>query len=132
MKRTLFVVAGTIALGIGVVGIFVPVLPTTPFLLLAAACYMRGSRRLYDALLHNRFFGKYIRNYLEGRGMSVKAKIWTLLPLWVVMVCTVVWGTDNPWVRAILALVLAGVTVHILRVKTATSNVWPSSQGTVK
>jgi uncharacterized membrane protein YbaN (DUF454 family) len=70
--------AGTIALGIGVIGIIVPVLPTTPFLLLAAICYMRGSHRLYNALLCNRFIGSYVRNYLEGRGMSRKMKMWTL------------------------------------------------------
>ena len=68
LKRRLFVIAGTIALGIGVVGIIIPVLPTTPFLLLAAICYMRGSQWLYNALLCNRFVGTYVRNYLEGRG----------------------------------------------------------------
>jgi uncharacterized membrane protein YbaN (DUF454 family) len=76
LKNWLFIIAGTIAVGIGVIGIIVPVLPTTPFLLLAAICYMRGSQRLYNALLYNRFIGSYVRNYLEGRGMSLKMKIW--------------------------------------------------------
>ena len=82
LRRRLFVTAGTIALVIGVVGIIIPVLPTTPFLLLAAICYMRGSQRLYNALLCNRFVGNYVRNYLEGRGMSLRRKIWTLTLLW--------------------------------------------------
>ncbi len=78
LKRRFFVITGTIFVGIGIIGIILPVLPTTPFLLLAAICYMRGSQRLYNALLCNRFVGGYVRNYLEGRGMSLKMKIWTL------------------------------------------------------
>jgi hypothetical protein len=101
------------------VGIIVPVLPTTPFLLLAAICYMRGSERLYNALLSNRFIGSYVRNYLEGRGMSLKMKIWTLSLLWVAIVCTAVLATDSLPIRIILAVVLIGVTIHVLLIKTA-------------
>ena len=119
LKRRLFVIAGTIALGTGIVGIIVPVLPTTPFLLLAAICYMRGSERLYNALLYNRFIGSYVRNYLEGRGMSLKMKIWTLSLLWVAIVCTAVLATDSLPIRIILAVVLIGVTIHVLLIKTA-------------
>src|SRR4030042_350338 len=118
LRRRLFAVAGTIALGLGVVGIIVPVLPTTPFLLLAAMCYMRGSRRLYNALLSNRFVGEYVRNYLEGRRMSLKIKIWTLSLLWTAMVCTAVWATNSLAIRIVLAVVLVGVTIHILLIKT--------------
>lgn len=119
LKRRLFVIAGTIALGTGVVGIIVPVLPTTPFLLLAAICYMRGSQRLYNALLCNRFIGSYVRNYLEGRGMSLKMKIWTLSLLWAAIVCSAVFFTDSFIIRIILAVVLIGVTIHILLIRTA-------------
>jgi uncharacterized membrane protein YbaN (DUF454 family) len=119
LKTRLFVIAGTIALGIGVVGIIIPVLPTTPFLLLAAICYMRGSQRLYNALVHNRFIGSYIKNYLEGRGMSLKMKVWTLSLLWVVILCTAVLATDSVIIRIILAVVLVGVTIHIFLIRTA-------------
>jgi len=119
LKRRLFVTAGTIALGTGIVGIIVPVLPTTPFLLLAAICYMRGSQRLYGALLSNRFIGSYIGNYLEGKGMSLKMKIWTLSLLWVAIVCTALVANDSLLIRIILAAVLVGVTIHILLIKTA-------------
>jgi uncharacterized membrane protein YbaN (DUF454 family) len=118
LKRRLFTIAGTIALGIGVVGIIVPVLPTTPFLLLAAICYMRGSQRLYNALLCNRFIGSYVRNYLEGRGMSLKMKIWTLSLLWAAIACTAVLATDSLIIRIILAVVLTGVTIHVLLIRT--------------
>ena len=118
LKRWFFIIAGTIAVGIGVVGMIVPVLPTTPFLLLAAFFYMRSSQRLYNALLRNRFIGSYVRNYLEGRGMSLKTKIWTLSLLWAAIVGTAVLATDSLIIRIILAVVLTGVTIHIILTKT--------------
>ncbi len=118
LKRRVFVIAGTIALVLGVVGIIFPVLPTTPFLLLAAICYMRGSQRLYNALLRNRFVGNYVRNYLEGRGMSLTNKIWTISFLWIAILCTAFLVTESLVIRIILAVVLLGVTVHILLIRT--------------
>jgi uncharacterized membrane protein YbaN (DUF454 family) len=127
LKRRLFVIAGSIALAIGVIGIIMPVLPTTPFLLLAAICYMRGSQRLYNALLCNRFIGSYVRNYLEGRGMSLKMKIWTLSLLWAAIVCTAVLVTHSLIIRIILAFVLIGVTIHIILIKTVKNNLKPTN-----
>ena len=118
LKRRLFVIAGTIALVLGVVGIILPVLPTTPFLLLAAICYMRGSQRLYNSLLRNRFVGNYVRNYLEGRGMSLTNKIWTISFLWIAILCTAFLVTESLVIRIILAVVLVGVTPHILLIRT--------------
>ena len=118
LKRRVFVIAGTLALVLGVVGIILPVLPTTPFLLLAAICYMRGSQRLYNALLRNRFVGNYVSNYLEGRGMSLTNKIWTITLILVAILCTAFLLTESLAVRIILALVLVGVTVHILLIRT--------------
>lgn len=117
-KRRIFIIAGSICIGIGGVGIIVPVLPTTPFLLLAAFCYIRGSQRLYNKLMYNRLFGSYLRNYLQGRGMSIKMKIWTLCLLWITIVLTATLVTDSIIIRAILAVVLLGVTIHILLIKT--------------
>ena len=118
LKGRLFVIAGTIALVLCVVGIILPVLPTTPFLLLAAICYMRGSQRLYNALLRNRFIGSYVRNYLEGRGMSLRNKIWTISMLWIAILCTAFLVTESLVIRIILVVVLVGVTVHILLIRT--------------
>ena len=122
MKKRLFVIAGTIALVFGIIGIIIPVLPTTPFLLLAGICYMRGSQRLYNALLSSRFLGSYVRNYLEGHGMSLKMKVWTLTFLWVAIVCTALFATDSLIIRIILAVVLTGVSVHILLIKNVKHN----------
>lgn len=80
---------------------------------------MRGSQRLYNALLSNRFVGNYIRNYLEGRGMSLKMKIWTLSLLWIAIILTAVLATDSITIRIILLIVLIGVTTHILMIKIA-------------
>ena len=118
LKRILFVIAGSVALVLGIIGILLPLLPTTPFLLLAAICYMRGSKRLYNMLLCNRFIGNYIRNYLEGRGMSLKMKIWTLSLLWIAILLTAIFAAPDLIICIILAVVLIMVTIHILKIKT--------------
>ena len=113
----MFIAAGSISLGIGIVGIVVPLLPTTPFLLLAAYCYSRGSRRLYNRLLSNKLVGSYLRNYLEGKAMSLKAKAWSLSILWVVIGCTAAFATDSLIIRIVLLAVGSAVTVHVARLK---------------
>lgn len=117
VKSRLFIAAGSISLGIGIVGIVVPLLPTTPFLLLAAYCYGRGSRRLQNRLLSNKLVGSYLRNYLEGKAMSLKAKIWSISILWVVIGCTASFVTDSQIIRIVLLAVGSGVTVHIALLK---------------
>ena len=119
LKRRLLIVAGTICTAIGIVGIFVPILPTTPFLLLAAACYIRSSPRLYHWLTSNRFFGTYVKNYLEGKGMPLKVKAFTIALLWITISCSIVFAVDNLVVRIILIIIAAGVTTHIALIKTA-------------
>lgn len=113
----LFIFAGTFFLGVGVIGILVPVLPTTPFLLLAAACYARGSERLYKWLSNNRICGSYIRNYIEGMGMPIKIKLFTIIILWTGIGLTIAFGVEHWAVRAVLALVAIGVTIHIILIK---------------
>ena len=81
---SLYILAGSLSLGLGIAGVFIPLLPTTPFLILAAACYARGSKKLHAWILQNRLFGKYLRDYLAGRGMPLRVKL-VLLP--------VLWGT---------------------------------------
>jgi len=78
LVRVVLIVAGTFSIALGILGIFVPVLPTTPFLLLAAACYARSSQRFYDWLLNNKYFGNYIRNYRERKAIPLKGKVLAL------------------------------------------------------
>ena len=118
LPRLLLIGAGTICVALGVLGIFVPVLPTTPFLLLAGVCYARSSPRLLHWLHHNRWFGRYIRNYREGRGIPLREKILTLAALWLTIGISIAFFVPLLWVKALLALIAAGVTIHLLRVKT--------------
>ena len=103
---------------LGVLGIFVPVLPTTPFLLLAAICYARSSERFYHWLLNNRWFGEYIKNYREGRGIPLREKTLTLIALWLTIGSTILLVVSAWWGQLILLGVAVGVTIHLVRIKT--------------
>ena len=116
-KRRLLIGAGTLSTGLGIIGIFVPILPTTPFLLLAAACYMRSSERFYQWLINNRIFGAYVRNYIEGRGMPVRIKIFTILLLWLAIGLSIAFAVQNSVVRVVLVSIAVGVTVHIALIR---------------
>tara|TARA_B100001029_G_scaffold179791_1_gene191049 strand:- start:10294 stop:10722 length:429 start_codon:yes stop_codon:yes gene_type:complete len=78
LVRLFWISLGSIFVGIGAIGIFVPGLPTTIFLILAAACYIRSSEKLYNWLIRNKTFGKYIKDFREGKGMPIRAKITAL------------------------------------------------------
>lgn len=103
--------------GLGIIGIFVPILPTTPFLLLAAACYMRSSERFYRWLTSNRVFGAYVSNYIEGRGMPVRIKIFTTLLLWLTIGLSITFAVENLVIRIVLICIAVGVTVHIALIR---------------
>jgi uncharacterized membrane protein YbaN (DUF454 family) len=115
--KPLWVAAGTTFLALGIVGIFVPLLPTTPFLLLASACYLRGSKRMHEWLLSHGRLGAYIRAYEEGRGIPLRAKIVALTMMWA-SVGYAVYRFPIPWLQAALLAVAAGVTVYLLRLPT--------------
>jgi uncharacterized protein len=114
----ILIILGTSSLAVGIAGIFVPILPTTPFLLLTAACYARSSKRFYNWLISNRLFGDYIRNYLERRGIPVKVKASSLALLWISIGCSAAFATDTLWVRIILIVIAIGVTTHVLFLRT--------------
>ena len=118
LRTVLFITIGAICVILALIGIFLPVLPTTPLLLLAAFFFTRSSNRALQWLLNNRWFGKYIRNYHEGRGISINNKIIALLSLWITIGLTTIFVVENVWVRGTLLLVACGVTVHLLRIKT--------------
>ena len=116
--RLLWSAAGTFFLSLGLVGIAVPLLPTTPFLLLAAACYLRGSARMHTWLMTNKYFGQYLKDYRAGRGMPRKAKIGTVSLLWIGIVISAVFATSSTIVRIGLFVVAMVVTIHIITLKT--------------
>ncbi|MES2319512.1 MAG: YbaN family protein [Pseudomonadota bacterium] len=112
LKNALNVI-GIIAVALGILGIFLPLLPTTPFLLLASACFARGSERLHRWLLGNKLLGTAIRDFEQGKGMPRKAKIMALVLLWVSLAFSMFQVRSMPLV-ALLATVGAGVTAYLL------------------
>lgn len=120
LRKGVLAAIGIISVGLGTIGVFLPLLPTTPFLLLAAACFIRSSDRLYNWLIHHRWFGRYIRNYREHRAITLSAKIVTLTLLWCAIGYSVVFVAGTWWLRALLAAIAIGVTTHILILKTLT------------
>ena len=116
--RPLLIIAGTLLVGLGIIGILMPVLPTTPFLLLAAACYARSSQRFYHWLLNNKWFGNYIKNYIQRKGVPLKVKILAITWLWITIGFSVVFAVEGFLVRLILIVIAIGVSIHILCLRT--------------
>jgi uncharacterized membrane protein YbaN (DUF454 family) len=116
--RILLITSGTLCVILGFLGMFMPVLPTTPFLLLAAICYARSSKRFYNWLMTNRWCGAYIRNYREGRGIPLKQKVLTILLLWLTIGYAAWFVISLWWVKLILLGIAVGVTIHLVRIKT--------------
>jgi uncharacterized membrane protein YbaN (DUF454 family) len=116
--KSLWLIGGTVGLGLGIAGVFLPILPTTPFLLLAAFCYGRGSRRFYDRLVGRSPLGGYIRHYREGRGIPLSQKLWTLVFLWLTIGFSIAFVVEAWLLRTLLLVVAVGVTVHLGRIRT--------------
>jgi len=117
-RNVLLITCGGISVALGTVGIVVPLLPTTPFLLLAAACFVRSSDKLYEWLISHRLFGSYIRNYREHRAVTWQTKVFTLLLLWAA-ICYSAFFVISSWVvRVILLAIAIAVTVHVMSLGT--------------
>lgn len=117
-RRTLYLVAGTLSLGLGILGIPLPLLPTTPFLLLSAWLYSRSSERFYHWLINHRTFGKIIRNYRDKGGVEARVKAGAIALLWVSIAISCIWAVSLWWVRGVLVVIATGVTWHIASLKT--------------
>jgi uncharacterized protein len=117
IRRYLLILAGLLSLALGVVGILIPLLPTTPFLLLSAYCFIRSSDRLYQWLIHHRIFGNYIYLYMKHRSVKKSAKIGALLLLWPSLFISMI-IVNRVSVTIILVIIGSLVTLHILSLKT--------------
>ena len=118
IKKLLLVSLGTLSLIIGIIGILIPLLPTTPFLLLAAACYIKGSKKFYNWLIKNRWLGQYIKNYQDDRGIPFKVKIITVIVLWSTIITSSILFVSNLIIKIILFIIAISVTIHIIKIKT--------------
>lgn len=114
--RAVLVVAGTGCVGLGVLGLFLPVLPTTPFLLVAAACYARASERFYSWLLNNRMFGPTIREWRRYRSIPYRTKLTAIVMMSLTLSSSIVFFVRNPYLQVALAMLGVTLAVWLYRV----------------
>ena len=103
---------------LGTLGIFLPLLPTTPFYLLTAWLYMRSSKKLYEKVMSNKYFGGIVRDFQEDKSIPLRTKIIVISMLWCTILISVFWVVNACWIRLLLVAVAIGVTVHVLSFNT--------------
>ncbi len=118
MKRILLIAIGTISLGLGVVGIVLPILPTTPFLLITLACYLKSSTALYHFVLENKHLSPYIKDYASGNGIPVKAKKKAILLIWLSIGFSVLFVINQMFFKIMLVTIASIVSTYIWTRKT--------------
>ncbi len=116
--KILLTALGLLSLGLGVLGIFLPVLPTTPLLLLAAALFLRGNRNLYDWLLNHPELGPYIRNFMEHKAIPLRVKVISVSLVWITLINCAIFVAEHWAFRLFFILLATAITVHILSYKT--------------
>ncbi len=116
--KILLTIFGLVALGLGILGIFLPVLPTTPFLLLAAFLFLRGNQNLYDWLMNHPKFGPYITDFMVHKSIPLHVKILSISLIWITLLNCAVFIAPNWLLRILFLAIAAGVTIHILSYKT--------------
>ena len=109
---------GSLSLALGILGIFLPILPTTPFLLLAAALYVRSSERLYNWLMQHRHLGPYIKNFRENKAIPLRVKIVSVGLVWVTLLYCAVFVAKEWWMSLVFVTIATAVRIHILHYKT--------------
>lgn len=117
MKRYLLIISGSLSILLGMIGIVLPILPTTPFLILAAFCFLRSSGRLYNWLIGHKVFGRYIYNYMTYRAVMKRTKIVAMVLLWASLLISIL-VVDNLHIRLLLLVVGLAVSIHIATLKT--------------
>ena len=116
--KWMLTILGLVSLGLAILGIFLPLLPTTPLLLLSAWLFLRGNRNLYDWLLNHPKFGNYIRNFTEHKAIPLHVKIVSVSLVWLTLLNCAIFVTDNWILRVLFILIAIAVTIHILSYKT--------------
>jgi uncharacterized protein len=118
LKRLLLSIAGFLSLALAIIGIVLPLIPTTPLLLLAAACFIRSSSKAYEWLITNKYLGPYIKNYRDGKGIPLSAKVIGITLLWISMLYTIIFVVPLFVIKIMLAGTAAYFTWFILKQKT--------------
>jgi len=120
--KYLYLISGFILVAIGVIGIFLPLLPTTIFLILASICFLKSSPKANDWLRNHKILGGYIDNYQNKTGLTLNAKIANIITLWTSISLSAFLLTNELYIRIILLTIAIGVTTHLLMIKTKPSN----------
>lgn len=118
LTRIVLRIVGGLLVGLGVLGMFLPLLPTTIFLLGAAACFGKSSPGAYRWLTTNRVFGRHLREYREERGATLGTKVFSISSLWIGIGAAVYLVRDMPWLEVVLIAIAMAVTVHLLSLRT--------------
>lgn len=116
--RFIYLVAGLLLVAIGIIGIFLPLLPTTIFLILASACFVKSSPKANEWLRNHKILGVYLKNYQDKTGFTVKAKIASIVFLWTSIIISAYFLTNELYIRAILLAIAIGVSIHLILIKT--------------
>ena len=116
--RYTYLVSGFLLVVIGIIGIFLPLLPTTIFLILASACFVKSSPKANEWLKKNKFLGPYLKNYQDKTGLTIKSKILTIIFLWLSIGISAFYLTNEFYIRMLLLAIGAGVSIHIMFIKT--------------
>lgn len=118
VKKSMYLLAGHVFVGLGILGALLPLMPTTVFLLLAGTCYAKSSPSLHTWLHTNRYFGKYLKAYVEKQGTPLSVKIVSLTVLWSSILYTVLFTSVHGAIRVLLLMIALGVTIHLVTLKT--------------
>ena len=120
VKKGIYLVVGAISLAAGILGVFLPVLPTTPFILLSAWCFFRSSSKIYNWVISNERFGPTIENYQEGRGITRSTKIKAVVMMWLTISASIYFYITNTYLIAFLYIIAISVTVYLYKLPTLT------------
>ncbi len=118
LVRIMLQTLGIVSALLGFIGIFLPLLPTTPFLLLSSWCFVRSSEKMNQRLMSNKFLGPYISNYKSKRGITKRNKIYSLIFLYATLTTSFIFSPNYWWLRLGLIFIGVAVSVHLLRFKT--------------
>lgn len=118
VAKYFYLISGFLLVAIGVIGIFLPLLPTTIFLILASICFIKSSPRANDWLRNHKILGGYIDNYQNKNGLTLSAKIVNIITLWISISLSAILLTEELYIRIILLAIAIGVTIHLVMIKT--------------
>jgi len=117
-----YLISGFLLVAIGVIGIFLPLLPTTIFLILASICFLKSSPKANEWLRNHKILGGYIDNYQNKTGLTRNSKIINIITLWTSILISAFLLTNELYIRIILLAIAIGVTIHLLMIKTKQPN----------